>query len=122
MHLKELNHRSPLRVFERSVHGGLGRGNLGVVAASAGVGKGAFLTAIALESPQELLRYDDVLPPSRVAPPQGGFQGGDVGCGCGTGRGEILEPCWMVLLLVFLAIRSRGGRGATLARTRRRGQ
>ena len=50
MHLQELNHRSPLRVFERSVHGGLGEGNLGVVAASAGVGKSAFLTLLGVDS------------------------------------------------------------------------
>lgn len=49
MHLKELIHRSPLRIFERSVHGGLGRGNLGIVAARPGVGKNAFLTGLALD-------------------------------------------------------------------------
>lgn len=58
MHLKELNHRSPVRIFERSVHGGLGRGNLGVVAAAAGVGKRAFLTCIGLD---HLLRGHSVL-------------------------------------------------------------
>jgi hypothetical protein len=58
MHLKELNHRSPLRVFERSVHGGLGKGNLGVVASRTGVGKTAFLTCVALD---DLLRDRKVL-------------------------------------------------------------
>ena len=43
MYTKEINERSPLRVFERSIHGGLGKGNLGVVMSRAGVGKTAFL-------------------------------------------------------------------------------
>ena len=46
---KELNERSPLRVFERSIHGGVGEGKVGVVCASAGVGKSAFLVGIALD-------------------------------------------------------------------------
>ena len=58
MHLKELNHRSPLRVFERSVHGGLGKGNIGVVASRTGVGKTGFLTCLALD---DLLRDRKVL-------------------------------------------------------------
>ena len=49
MQLNELNHRSPLRLFERSVQGGLGAGNLGLVAARAGVGKSGFLTLVALD-------------------------------------------------------------------------
>ena len=39
MFLKKVHDRSPLRVFERSIHGGLGRGNLGVVLSRAGMGK-----------------------------------------------------------------------------------
>ena len=31
MYRKDWNKRSPLRVFERSMHGGLGKGNIGVV-------------------------------------------------------------------------------------------
>jgi hypothetical protein len=58
MHLNELNHRSPLRVLERSVHGGLGKGNLGIVAARTGVGKSAFLTCLAID---DLLRGRKVL-------------------------------------------------------------
>lgn len=46
---KQMNQRSPMRVFERSIHGGLGRGNLGVVMSRAGVGKTAFLVDIALD-------------------------------------------------------------------------
>ncbi len=39
MYRKEVNERSPMRVFEKSMHGGLGRGNVGVVAARHGVGR-----------------------------------------------------------------------------------
>lgn len=46
---KQLNKRSPLRIFERSLHGGLGKGNVGVVTSRKGVGKTAFLTDIALD-------------------------------------------------------------------------
>ena len=35
MYRKELNQRSPLRVFERSIHGGLGKGKYGSRAANA---------------------------------------------------------------------------------------
>lgn len=58
MHSKELNERSPLRLLEQSIHGGLGRGNLGVVVAQAGVGKTAFLVGIALD---DLMRGRKVL-------------------------------------------------------------
>jgi hypothetical protein len=46
---KELTERSPLRVLDRSMHGGLGRGNLGVACAGPGAGKSAFLVAVALD-------------------------------------------------------------------------
>lgn len=58
MYRKEVNQRSPLRVFERSTHGGLGRGNLGVSMSRAGVGKTAFLVDIALD---DLMRERKVL-------------------------------------------------------------
>jgi hypothetical protein len=58
MYRKDVNERSPLRIFERSIHGGLGRGNLGVVIARAGVGKTAFLVDVALD---DLLREQKVL-------------------------------------------------------------
>jgi len=45
----ELVKRSPLRVFEQSLHGGLGRGNLGVLASPKGVGKTACLVHIATD-------------------------------------------------------------------------
>src|SRR5690348_11575980 len=49
MYRKELNERNPLRLFEHSIHGGLGRGNVGVVVARHGLGKTAFLVGIALD-------------------------------------------------------------------------
>jgi len=58
MEKKFLNARSPLRLLEKSLHGGLGRGNVGVVLAGHGVGKTAFLVSVALD---ELLRGGHVL-------------------------------------------------------------
>lgn len=58
MYRKEVNERSPMRVFERSIHGGLGKGNVGVVMSRAGVGKTAFLVDMALD---ELMRERKVL-------------------------------------------------------------
>jgi hypothetical protein len=58
MQPKELNARSPLRVLEQSIHGGLGRGNIGVVVARHGVGKTAFLVGVALD---DLMRGQNVL-------------------------------------------------------------
>jgi hypothetical protein len=58
MHRKEINERSPLRVLEASIHGGLGAGNLGVVVARHGVGKTAFLVGVALD---DLMRGRKVL-------------------------------------------------------------
>jgi len=46
---QELNQRSPLRILEHSTHGGLGKGNLGVISARAGVGKTACLVHIATD-------------------------------------------------------------------------
>jgi hypothetical protein len=58
MHRKDVNERSPLRLLEKSIHGGLGRGNLGVVIARTGVGKTAFLVSVALD---DLMRGRNVL-------------------------------------------------------------
>jgi hypothetical protein len=55
---KYLNARSPLRLLEKGLHGGLGVGNVGVVLAGHGVGKTAFLVSVALD---ELLRAGRVL-------------------------------------------------------------
>ena len=53
-----VNARSPLRLLEQGLHGGLGRGNLGLVLAAPGVGKSSFLVGVALD---ELLRGKPVL-------------------------------------------------------------
>jgi hypothetical protein len=50
--------RSPLRVLDRSIRGGLGKGHLGVIMAPAGVGKSACLVQIGLDA---LLRGKPVL-------------------------------------------------------------
>lgn len=58
MYRKFLNARSPLRLLEKGLHGGLGPGNLGVAVAGHGVGKTSFLVGVALD---ELLRGGRVL-------------------------------------------------------------
>jgi hypothetical protein len=58
MYAKEVNDTSPLRILEKTIHGGLGKGNLGVVMARAGVGKTACLVQIGLD---DLMRGRDVL-------------------------------------------------------------
>jgi hypothetical protein len=45
----ELIKRSPLRVLEKTLHGGLGNGNIGVLASPKGVGKTACLVHIATD-------------------------------------------------------------------------
>ncbi len=45
----ELNKRSPLRIFENSIQGGLGKGNLGVIASRHGIGKTACLVHMATD-------------------------------------------------------------------------
>jgi hypothetical protein len=55
---KFLNARSPLRLLEKGLHGGLGPGNLGIVVGGPGVGKASFLVGVALD---ELLRSGRVL-------------------------------------------------------------
>jgi KaiC/GvpD/RAD55 family RecA-like ATPase len=46
---EELIQRSPVRLLEKTIHGGLGHGNLGVVTARKGVGKTACLAHLALD-------------------------------------------------------------------------
>src|SRR5262245_15774797 len=58
MYRKDFNDRSPLRVFEKSIHGGLGRGNIGLAVGRHGVGKTAFLVGVALD---DLMRGRKVL-------------------------------------------------------------
>jgi hypothetical protein len=55
---KFLTARSPVRLLEKGLHGGLGRGNLGLVLAGHGVGKTPLMVGIALD---ELLRGGNVL-------------------------------------------------------------
>ena len=45
----ELIKRSPLRIFEKSIHGGVKKGEIGVLASKKGVGKTACLTHIAVD-------------------------------------------------------------------------
>ncbi len=45
----ELIKRSPIRVMEKTIHGGLGKGNLGVFTARKGVGKTACLVHVATD-------------------------------------------------------------------------
>ena len=69
MYRKEVNKRSPMRVFERSIHGGLGPGNIGVVMARHGVGKTAFLVGLALDylmRDRKVLHVDTKNPAERV--------------------------------------------------------
>ena len=49
MVLKELIQRSPLRIFENSIHGGLKAGEIGVIASQSGIGKTSVLVQIALD-------------------------------------------------------------------------
>jgi hypothetical protein len=58
MYQKFLTARSPVRWLEKGLHGGLGKGNLGLVLAGHGIGKTAFVVGVALD---ELLRGGCVL-------------------------------------------------------------
>lgn len=49
MEVNELIKKSPIRVFEKSINGGLGRGNLGVLASRHGVGKTACMVHLAID-------------------------------------------------------------------------
>ena len=58
MYRRFLNARSPLRLLEKGLHGGLGCGSLGLVLAAPGLGKTSFLVGVALD---DLLRGKPVL-------------------------------------------------------------
>ena len=58
MEVEELIKNSPIRVFEESINGGLGRGNLGVIASRHGVGKTACMVHLAID---KLLRNENVI-------------------------------------------------------------
>ena len=49
MQVNELISNSPIRVFEESINGGLGKGNIGVLASRHGIGKTACLVHIATD-------------------------------------------------------------------------
>jgi hypothetical protein len=49
MIMEELISRSPIRILESSIHGGLGKGNVGALASRKGVGKTACLVHIATD-------------------------------------------------------------------------
>ncbi|MDR3147888.1 MAG: hypothetical protein LBU00_05865 [Treponema sp.] len=49
MIISELIRRSPVRVFEKSIHGGLKAGEIGVIASPSGLGKTSVLVQIALD-------------------------------------------------------------------------
>ena len=46
---EELIQRSPLRIFEQSIHGGLQAGEIGVIASQAGIGKTSVLVQLAMD-------------------------------------------------------------------------
>jgi hypothetical protein len=46
----EILERSPLRVFERAIGGGLGQGHIGVVLSRRGVGKTGFMIGVAIDT------------------------------------------------------------------------
>ncbi len=58
MDIQELNKMSPLRVFDKAINGGLGKGNLGVIVSRHGVGKTACLVHLATD---KLMRNENVI-------------------------------------------------------------
>jgi hypothetical protein len=46
---QEIIQRSPVRIFEKSIHGGLGAGEVGIIASPSGIGKTSVLVQIALD-------------------------------------------------------------------------
>jgi hypothetical protein len=46
---QELIQRSPVRIFEKSIHGGLKAGEVGIIASQSGIGKTSVLVQIALD-------------------------------------------------------------------------
>ncbi|MDR1901104.1 MAG: hypothetical protein LBQ88_02310 [Treponema sp.] len=46
---QELIQRSPVRIFEKSIHGGLNTGEIGLIASTSGLGKTSVLVQIALD-------------------------------------------------------------------------
>ncbi|MDR0730899.1 MAG: hypothetical protein LBF63_04465 [Treponema sp.] len=54
----ELVQRSPVRIFDKSIHGGLKAGEIGLIASPSGIGKTSVLVQIALD---KLLRNRKVI-------------------------------------------------------------
>ena len=54
----ELIQRSPVRIFEKSIHGGLKAGEIGIIAAPSGIGKTSVLVQIAMD---KLLQGEKVI-------------------------------------------------------------
>jgi len=55
---EELIQRSPVRIFEKSIHGGLKAGEIGIIASPTGIGKTSVLVQIALD---KLLQGEKVI-------------------------------------------------------------
>ena len=55
---EELIRRSPVRLFEKSLHGGLNSGEIGIIAAPSGIGKTSVLVQIAMD---KLLQDEKVI-------------------------------------------------------------
>ncbi|MDR1389470.1 MAG: hypothetical protein LBJ31_05780 [Treponema sp.] len=49
MVLNELIQRSPVRIFEKSIHGGLKAGEIGIIVSSSGIGKTSVLVQLAMD-------------------------------------------------------------------------
>lgn len=58
MEVNEIISKSPIRVFEQSINGGLGRGNLGVLTSRQGVGKTACMVHLAVD---KILRGENIV-------------------------------------------------------------
>ena len=56
MYRKFVNARSPMRLLENGLHGGLGIGNVGALVAGHGVGKTPFLVGVGID--ELLQRYE----------------------------------------------------------------
>ncbi|GHV29034.1 hypothetical protein AGMMS4952_14070 [Spirochaetia bacterium] len=49
MEINELIQRSPVRIFEKSIHGGLKAGEIGIISSQSGIGKTSVLVQIAID-------------------------------------------------------------------------
>ena len=121
MYRKQVNEHSPIRILEQSIHGGLGKGNLGVVMARAGVGKTACLVHLGLAATARAHPHLATCPKGHIASisldlaslllPLGFFLGGLWHYAGDPGLGVLLVPVGGALLvvaalLVLLALRA----------------